>query len=187
MFGWLDQVWNSLSKKPHILACFFQHFLILQKYLLVKTHFPDCLVAWYFWQSSEKVWSFVNCLVRTHETQDSLLNKYRQDNSDAQKHHLSSSKTTLVTLSWLTILHWRNHKMCKMSGKAKATSLHSLHQECCLQAAPMATAGLWQNRDLKLPFCKALNYMIKGMAAGLALLLLLLQHKNEFKQFLNYF
>lgn len=116
-------------------------------------------------------------------TQDSLLNTDKQDNSDSQKHLLSSSQRILVTLSWVMILHWRNHKMCKVKGKPKATNLHWLQQEeCCLQAALMPTAGLWQSRDLKLQFSKALNYILKGMAAGL-FFLLLLWHKDEFKIF----
>lgn len=126
-----------------------------------------------------------NCLMKPHGTQDSLLNRDKQGNSDSQKHLLSPSKKILVTLSWLmtSILHWRNHKMCKVKGKPKAGNLYSLQQDdCCSPAALMAAAGLWQNRDLKPQFGKALNYMLKGMAAGL-FFLLLLQHKDEFKIF----
>lgn len=56
-------------------------------------------------------------------------------------------------------------------------------REWCLQAALMATTALWQNRVLKIQFCKALNYILKGMAAGL-IFSLLLQHKNNFNFFL---
>lgn len=62
--------------ETRILACFYQHLLILKKYLLVKTFLIAHLLST-FHESAELD---ENCLMKPRGTQDNLLNREKQEN-----------------------------------------------------------------------------------------------------------
>lgn len=175
MFGWLLAEFET-----HILACFYQHLLILKKYLLVKTF----LIAHLLSAFDESVELGENCLMKPHGTQYNLPKREKQGNWFlGTSAVISLPKKNLVTLSWLPILHWRNCKMYKVKGDQKQPTYtpwkkkNVAYKQLWLLQLDYDRTGYW-----KFSFAKHSTTFLKGMAAGL-FFSLLLQHKDNIKFF----